>query len=487
MQTHTVKSTNVSADDHSEKKRVDNAANLKFADNRPVVATQRKLQEAADESHQAENIAQLQAIAESGPVQENKPVQKKENKTGLPDNLKSGIENLSGHSLDDVKVHYNSSKPAQLQAHAYAQGTDIHLASGQEKHLPHEAWHVVQQKQGRVKPTRQLRGKVDVNDNAGLEREADIMGAKALQMKSSENEKSGSNSTLTQIGNLNTVQRVAIKDELEAGQYYVINKKGNEVIGQYYGTQIHKDTPNVHCFYDFYNPKKKHLVLHANDEADYIISKIVNTDEMNIPQGEGEVNKPMIKQSMLGTIYGVDVRSALQGKIADNSIGVVQGVFHAVSYNAPVDAWTIMQAPIGGGAAPAANPPGWGGGVHPNHHNRGHLIGNQFGGIGGITNLVTLTDGTNHPAMTNLENPLAAYVTANPGSVILYSVTPNYNAAFNQVTGAGATGGAGQVVIAHPAPASVTLNAVDLVTGAVLIGGVTINNGLLQNHAACND
>jgi len=52
--------------------------------------------------------------------------------------------------MDDVKVHSNSDKPAQINAHAYAQGTDIHPASGQEKHFPHEAWHVVQQKQGRV-------------------------------------------------------------------------------------------------------------------------------------------------------------------------------------------------------------------------------------------------------------------------------------------------------------------------------------------------
>ncbi|HAA17032.1 MAG TPA: hypothetical protein DCE41_37100 [Cytophagales bacterium] len=73
--------------------------------------------------------------------------------SGLPTQLKSGIERMSGLSMGDVKVHYNSDKPAQLQAHAYAQGTDIHLASGQEKHLAHEAWHVVQQKQGRVQPT----------------------------------------------------------------------------------------------------------------------------------------------------------------------------------------------------------------------------------------------------------------------------------------------------------------------------------------------
>jgi hypothetical protein len=106
------------------------------------------------------------------------PVQKSENKTGLPNYLKAGIENLSGMSMDDVQVHYNSSEPAQLQALAYTQGTDIHVGPGQEKHLPHEAWHVVQQKQGRVQPTFQMKG-VGVNDDAGLEREADDMGEKA--------------------------------------------------------------------------------------------------------------------------------------------------------------------------------------------------------------------------------------------------------------------------------------------------------------------
>lgn len=106
-------------------------------------------------------------------------IQKKENNTGLPDNLKSGIENLSGLALDDVKVHYNSDKPAQLQAHAYTQGSDIHLASGQEKHLPHEAWHVLQKKQGRVQATIQLEGKVNINDDLALEKEADERGYRA--------------------------------------------------------------------------------------------------------------------------------------------------------------------------------------------------------------------------------------------------------------------------------------------------------------------
>ncbi|WP_186280037.1 DUF4157 domain-containing protein [Fluviicola chungangensis] len=142
----------------------------------------------AKAKNQATNRVILQAYKQ-GTSQlaavESESVQRKENKTGLPDNLKSGVENISGYSLDDVKVHYNSSEPASLQAQAYAQGTDIHVAPGQEKHLPHEAWHVVQQKQGRVKPTKQLKDSTNINDDAGLEKEADTMGLKALQMKSS--------------------------------------------------------------------------------------------------------------------------------------------------------------------------------------------------------------------------------------------------------------------------------------------------------------
>lgn len=105
------------------------------------------------------------------------PVQKK-NLTGMPDNLKGGIEDLSGFSMDDVRVHYGSSKPAAVQAHAYTQGTDIHIAPGQERHLPHEAWHVAQQMAGRVEPTTEIDG-MPVNDNAALEHEADVMGARA--------------------------------------------------------------------------------------------------------------------------------------------------------------------------------------------------------------------------------------------------------------------------------------------------------------------
>jgi hypothetical protein len=114
--------------------------------------------------------APLQKVADPSPAQGNN--------TGMPDTLKAGIESLSGLAMDDVRVHYNSTKPAQVDALAYTQGTEIHVGPGQEQHLPHEAWHVVQQKQGRVQPTLQMKG-VAINDDQGLEKEADVMGVEA--------------------------------------------------------------------------------------------------------------------------------------------------------------------------------------------------------------------------------------------------------------------------------------------------------------------
>ncbi len=188
------------------------SVNQAFVDNRESTAIQRQLMLTMVSSPQATAQRLLNQQIHSSPrmlaqrkmlskepvqrVEEEEPLQKKivsetpaqleqqfsakPNNTGLPDNLKSGIESLSGMSMDSVRVHYNSAQPAQLNALAYAQGTDIHVAPGQEQHLPHEAWHVVQQAQGRVQPTMQMKEGVPINDDQGLEREADVMGARAL-------------------------------------------------------------------------------------------------------------------------------------------------------------------------------------------------------------------------------------------------------------------------------------------------------------------
>ena len=185
---------------HSPRVKAQHALNARISGSPHMVAQRKQLEslfgDAAQRSAAPEEEllqAKFDTVQRAEPEEEEllqgkfAPVQRAEpdrarraNDTGLPDTLKTGIEALSGVSLDQVKVHYNSAQPAQLNALAYAQGSDIHIAPGQERHLPHEAWHVVQQAQGRVKPTMQMKDGVAVNDDAVLEHEADVMGAKAL-------------------------------------------------------------------------------------------------------------------------------------------------------------------------------------------------------------------------------------------------------------------------------------------------------------------
>lgn len=224
-------------------------------DNRPQTKNQQALQAMADNNPQGQRMIELQALADqSGPVQrlmqmqaaadnsahqtaqrqlrerafshalqrkesldENEPqmtaLQRREtekpsvNRSRIPAPLKAGLEQLSGMDLSGVRVHYNSPKPAQLHAFAYAQGQDIHLGPGQERHLPHEGWHVVQQMQGRVKPTFQARN-VSINDDAGLESEADFMGRRALHSQIP-TEAPEALSSVDAMGSSETIQRLA--------------------------------------------------------------------------------------------------------------------------------------------------------------------------------------------------------------------------------------------------------------------------------------
>ncbi len=158
--------------------RTGDSNTFQFKDNRPEILIQRQF---ASLANGGDGAGRGVPESHGSPVLQAKTAPPLPNRTGLPDQLKNGVEALSGYTMDDVNVHYNSTMPGQLQAHAYAQGTDIHIAPGQEKHLPHEAWHVVQQKQGRVTPTLQMKSGVRINDDIGLEEEADRMGEKAMQ------------------------------------------------------------------------------------------------------------------------------------------------------------------------------------------------------------------------------------------------------------------------------------------------------------------
>lgn len=98
------------------------------------------------------------------------------NSTGIPDRMKQDLESRSGLSFDDVRIHYNSGRPARFQSLAYTQGTNVYIAPGQEKHLRHELGHVIQQKQGLVRPAIRYENAL-LNNDPYLENQADRFAA----------------------------------------------------------------------------------------------------------------------------------------------------------------------------------------------------------------------------------------------------------------------------------------------------------------------
>lgn len=149
---------------------------LQMQDNRDSALLQAKMKEAI----------QCQSIDEE---EDEFPLQGKfENNTGIPDEVKQRMENSFGSDFSSVRVHPESSRAPEVGALAYTQGTDIHFAPGQFKPetstgqqlLGHELAHVIQQAEGRVQPTTEVGG-MPVNDDAGLEQEADQLGLNAAR------------------------------------------------------------------------------------------------------------------------------------------------------------------------------------------------------------------------------------------------------------------------------------------------------------------
>ncbi len=108
------------------------------------------------------------------------------NGTSMPPEVQAKMEQSLGADFSGVRIHTGHQASA-VGALAYTQGTDIHFAPGQykpdspsgQKLLGHELAHVVQQKEGRVAPTAELATGQQLNDSPALEREADMLGAKA--------------------------------------------------------------------------------------------------------------------------------------------------------------------------------------------------------------------------------------------------------------------------------------------------------------------
>ncbi|MFC5741469.1 eCIS core domain-containing protein [Dyella tabacisoli] len=107
--------------------------------------------------------------------------------TGIPRNLRAKMEYALDADFSDVRLHANSTRASHLQAEAFTEGRDIHMAPGYwapdtskgQQLLGHELGHVLQQRSGRVSATSQLGGS-GLNNDPALEREADAFGRRAI-------------------------------------------------------------------------------------------------------------------------------------------------------------------------------------------------------------------------------------------------------------------------------------------------------------------
>lgn len=112
------------------------------------------------------------------------PLRPKAGGLPLPSDVRTKMETAFSADFSDVRVHVGH-EATSLGAIAYTWGTNIHFAPGQynphtlqgQKLLGHELWHVLQQKQGRVRNP--FGGGVAVVQDHALEAEADRMGIKA--------------------------------------------------------------------------------------------------------------------------------------------------------------------------------------------------------------------------------------------------------------------------------------------------------------------
>ena len=138
-----------------------------------------------DELLQGKFVTQRAEMDEDELVQGKLTTQRAEGPAVAPA-LSSMIPTFGAEMLSSVNLHPDSPTPQEVGALAYTQGHDIHFAPGQFKPdtqagrqlIGHELAHVEQQDAGRVQPTTEIGG-MPVNDNPGLESEADQIGAKA--------------------------------------------------------------------------------------------------------------------------------------------------------------------------------------------------------------------------------------------------------------------------------------------------------------------
>ena len=140
-----------------------------------------------EELLQGKFVSQLHADTEPISAPGREPAH--DDKTGLPDDVRQGMEEAIGGNFSSVQFVTESKKAEEVGALAFTQGKNVEFAPGQFKPdttaglelIGHELTHVDQQDKGTVEPTMEI-GEMLVNDDKSKETEADDKGKAAARL-----------------------------------------------------------------------------------------------------------------------------------------------------------------------------------------------------------------------------------------------------------------------------------------------------------------
>lgn len=217
-----------------------------------------------------------------------RPVQRNTGNTNEAQ-IKANVSSIMGVDVTGAQVNYNSSKPAQLKAEAYAQGNTVEIAPGKEQHLGHELAHIGQQAQGRVQattsrsggePQQANNGMVNINDDPKLEKEADDIGAQAQRMQPTQRKQVVGSSSSTKAQGEGIVQGYfvydnAVKMSEEVSQFIAKQLQHKGGLKSFSEGKLSRNPVRFEKWY--YEMKDKETI--AKEDADRIGWKVFGEDK----------------------------------------------------------------------------------------------------------------------------------------------------------------------------------------------------------------
>ena len=216
--------------------------------------------------------------------------QNNSNGNGLPPAVQQKMESSFNTGFSDIKIHQNSQSAKDIGAQAYTQGNDVHFAQGKydpqsqsgQELIGHELTHVVQQRAGNVKANTQAKG-VPVNNEAHLEREADVMGAKAARGKATQMKVANGTSSKAPIQK----KDVTVDSFREALDLSWFSKEG-------------KTLKNIQQRIKDYEKKKTAYFKDAKKASKTLVSSAIKTNDIivNLSKGSIENVKEYVKDKM---------------------------------------------------------------------------------------------------------------------------------------------------------------------------------------------